>query len=267
MEEQTPQPNASVQSLNRALDLLETFPRLGPEIGLSRIAAELGLSKATAYRLLSTLETRGYVERAPDSRSYRLGLRAFELGMYYQGQLQVRQVALPYLREMCAQTGEVAFLCVREGDAAVCVERVDGSVQVNVFSLRVGGHQLLHCGAAPRALLSGLSDDEVRAYALRTGLPACTPQTLTRLDLLLEDVRCTRQQGFVVSLDDVTAGISAVGAPVFDHTGALLASISLSGLTNRFENERVAALGALVAGAAQRMSRQFGYRGTGTANQ
>ena len=70
-------PISSVQSLARALDLLEAFPRLGPEIGLSRIAAELGLSKATAYRLLSTLEERGYVERSPGSRDYRLGLRAF----------------------------------------------------------------------------------------------------------------------------------------------------------------------------------------------
>jgi DNA-binding IclR family transcriptional regulator len=255
----TSNPLSSVQSLNRALDLLEAFPRLGPEIGLTRIASELGLSKATAYRLLSTLEERGYVERSSDSRGYRLGLRAFELGSYYQSQLQVRQMALPYLREMVAQTGEAAFLCVREGDQAVCVERVEGGMQVNVFALRVGGHQPLHCGAAPRALLAGLDDDELRAYAERSGLPGITPRTITRLDELLEDVACTRRQGFVFSQDDVTVGIAAVGAPVFDHNGSVLASISLSGLTNRFAPERVSALGEITAAAAARLSRQFGY--------
>jgi len=252
--------NASVQSLSRALDLLEAFPRLGPEIGLSRIAAELGLSKATAYRLLSTLEERGYVERAPGGRDYRLGLRAFELGSYYHSQLEVRQMALPLMREMTAQTGEAAFLCVREGDQAVCVERVDASAQAMVFALRVGGQQPLHCGAAPRALLAGMSDADVRDYAERTGLPAFTEHTITHIDRLLEDVRCTRREGFVFSQDDMTRGIAAVGAPVYDHTGSVIASLSLSGLSSQYDNQRVAVLGSLVAGAAGRLSRQFGYR-------
>lgn len=256
----SPLSNSSVQSVNRALDLLEAFLRLGPEVGLTRIAAELGLNKATAYRLLSTLEERGYVERAAQGRSYRLGLRAFELGAYYQSQLQVRQMALPYLRDMVAQTGEAAFLCVPEGDMAVCVERVEGNTQVNVFALRVGGHQPLHCGAAPRALLAGLSETEIRAYAGRTGLPASTANTIISLDTLLEDARCTREQGFAVSRDDATLGISAVGSPVFDHTGRVIASISLSGLSSRFDPSRAAELGRLTADAARGLSRQFGYR-------
>ncbi|MDD5371010.1 MAG: IclR family transcriptional regulator [Anaerolineaceae bacterium] len=252
-------PQGAVQSVSRALDLLEVFLQHGPEIGLTRIATLLSLDKATAYRLLSTLEDRGYVERSPDSRNYRLGLRAFELGSYYQNQLEVRKLALVYMKEMVAQTQEAAFLCVSEEDAAVCVERVEGEYQVNIFGLRVGGKQPLHWGAAPRALLSGMSDAELAAYAARTGLPAATPYTLTTLDQLIEDARCTRRQGYTVSINDATIGIAAVGAPVYDHRSRVVASVSLSGLTHRYAPERMGEIARVITAAAEKFSRQLGY--------
>lgn len=251
-----------VQSVSRALDLLEAFPKYGPELGLSRIAGLLDLNKATAYRLLSTLEERGYVERLPESRKYRLGVRAFELGSYFQSSLEVRRDALPHLRAIVEATGEAAFLCIREGDDALCVERVEAERQINIFSLRVGGKQPLHCGAAPRALLSGLSDAELQAYAARTGLPALTPHTLHTLEALLEDVHRTRSQGYVLSLNDVTQGIAAIGAPVYDHTGRVTAAISLSGLAGSYTTERVAELANILVPAAARLSRQMGFPGS-----
>ena len=86
-----------VQSVQRALYLLEVFLEHGPEIGLSRIAELLNLNKATAYRLLSTLESRGYVKRNPGTRKYSLGIKVFELGFYFQSQMEIRRTGLPYL--------------------------------------------------------------------------------------------------------------------------------------------------------------------------
>lgn len=250
----------AVQSVWRALDLLEVFPKYGPDLGLTKIASLLKLNKATAYRLLATLEERGYVERAPESRKYRLGVRAFELGLYFQSQLEVRRLALPSMQDMVAQTGEAAFLCIREGDEAVCIERVEAEHQVNIFSLRVGGRQPLHCGAAPRALLSGMDDDQIAAFSARTGLPASTPDTITTLENLLKDVIQTRKRGFVVSMNDVVAGIAAVGAPVYDHSGSVVASISLSGLSIRYDSQRINELAGIVISMAKRISRQLGYQ-------
>jgi DNA-binding IclR family transcriptional regulator len=256
----------NVQSVTRALDILEAFPRFGPELGLSRLASLLHLNKATAYRLLSTLEERGYVERSPDSRDYRLGLRTFELGAYYQSQIKIRRVALSYLNAMVAETRESAFLCVREADEAVCIERVEGNNEVNIFALRVGGKQPLHCGAAPRALLADMGDTDLAAYTQRTGLPGYTPFTITRLADLIEDVHHTRSAGFVISRGDATVGISAVGAPVYDHTGQVVASISLSGLSGRYEIDQVAPITQTVMDAAGRFSRQLGYSGEPAGN-
>jgi len=250
----------AVQSLARALDLLEVFPEHGPEIGLTQIASLAQINKATAYRLLSTLEERGYVERSPETRSYRLGRRVFELGSYFQNQLEVRRIALPYLRGMVEQAHEAAFLCIREGDEALCVERVEAEQQVSIFTLRVGGRQPLHCGGAPRALLAGREDQEIRAYARRTGLPGFTPHTITTPDQLLDDVHLTRERGFTVSLNDVVVGIAAVGAPVYNHTGCVVASISLSGLSSRYESEHITELAHIVVTTARRLSSQLGFQ-------
>jgi DNA-binding IclR family transcriptional regulator len=252
-----------VQSVARALDLLEAFPKYGPESGLSRIAALLHLNKATAYRLLSTLEERGYVERSPESRKYRLGVRAFELGSYFINQLEIRRIALEYMQEMVRETREAAFLCIRENDEALCIERVEGEHEVNIFALRVGGRQPLHWGAAPRALLAGMTDVEVQAYASRTGLPGVTSNTITDLTQLLEDVRLTRQRGYVVSMNDATLGIAAVGAPIHDYSGRVVASLSLSGLSIRYGPEQISNLAAVILSTAGRLSRQLGYRGNG----
>lgn len=249
-----------VRVLARALDILEAFPSYGPELNLTSLARLLNLDKATTYRLLKTLEVRGYVERVPDTRKYRLGVRTFELGMYFQNQLDIRRLALPYLIRMSKETREAAFLCVREGDEALCIERVEGEQEVNIFTLRVGGRQPLHCGAAPRALLSGLDEAELRAYAERTGLPRFTPYTLNTLEALMEDVQRTRREGYTVSMEDVVLGIAAVGAPVYDHTGKVVAAISLSGLASRYGPQRVQELAQIVIANASALSNQMGYR-------
>jgi DNA-binding IclR family transcriptional regulator len=143
----------------------------------------------------------------------------------------------------------------------VCIERVEAEQQVNIFSLRVGGRQPLHCGAAPRALLSGMDKKQITAYAARTGLPASTPDTITSLESLLKDVQQTRVRGYVVSMNDVVNGIAAVGAPVYDHSGNVTASISLSGLSIGYKPERISELARTVVETAKRISRQLGFQG------
>jgi IclR family transcriptional regulator, KDG regulon repressor len=175
----------------------------------------------------------------------------------------VRRTGLHFLYEMVEQSNESAFLCIREGDEALCVERVESQQEVNIFSLRVGGKQPLHWGGAPRALLVGMDNRQLEEYAQRTGLPANTTQTICSLDALIRDADTTRQRGYALSMDDVVTGIAAVGAPVYDHAGKVAAAISLSGLSNRFESDQVDRLAQIVMDTAVRFSRQLGYQGQG----
>ena len=249
----------SSQSLARALDLLEVFLGTSSELSAADLAQALGMSRPSVQRLLDTLEARSYVERDADSWKYKLGVRVFDLGARFHNQLDIRRAALPEMTSLVEQTGQAAFLCVRDGDEALCLERVGGRHRVRIFALQLGERQPLHCGAAPRALLSGLADGEILAYARRTKLPRFTPQTITTPHSLVADAHQTQTQGYVLSDQDVTAGIAAVGAPVHDHTGRVIASISVSGLAATYTSERVGELANGVRVTAERLSRQMGY--------
>jgi IclR family acetate operon transcriptional repressor len=249
----------SAQSLRRGLDLLEVFLSHGSELGLAQLAAAAQINRATAHRLLTTLEARGYVQRNAETRRYSLGVRVFDLGARFHNQLDIRRAALPELTTLVEQTGQAAFLCIRDGDEALCLERVGGRHRVRIFALQLGERQPLHCGAAPRALLSGMSDAEILAYARRAKPKRLTPGTITTADDLVADAHRTQQQGYVVSDQDVTAGIAAVGAPVRDHTGQVVASISVSGLAASYTAERIGELATSVRTTAVHLSRQMGY--------
>jgi len=249
-------PDGGVQSVSRALDLMEAFIAHGPEIGLTDLAALLGMNRATAHRLLDTLEARGYVQRLSMGRKYRLGSRVFELGAHFQNQMDIRRASQPELTSMAEETGQAGFLCIRDGDYALCLDRIEGRHYMRIFALRMGDRQPLHCGGAPRALLTGMSHAELLAYATRTGLPGFTPHTITTTQQLLADVSQTRHQGFVVSDQDVSPGIGAVGAPIYNQARRVVASISLSGIAATYSPARIAELAGEVGAAAQRISKQ-----------
>ena len=250
------QPEEGAPRESSELDLLELFLSQGPEISLSSFAISLRMSKMAAHRRLAGLEGRGYVYRAASGK-YRLGARVFELGNCFQSQLDVRRAALPELTSLVEQTEQAAFLCVRDADFALCVERIEGRHRAHIYALHIGERQPLHCGGAPRALLSGLSDPEISGYAQRTSLPAYTPRTLATLEAVLEDVHLTRTQGYVVSNEDVSPGIGAIGAPVRDAGRQVVAAISVSGIAASYTPERIAELGATVSAAARRVSQEL----------
>jgi DNA-binding IclR family transcriptional regulator len=250
----------SSQSIDRTLNVLEVFLRDRGEPTVADLAATTGLSRRVVQRVVSVLEARRYLDRDPDSRHYRIGVRLFELGARFHNQLDLRRAALPELTSLVEQTGQAAFLCIRDGDEALCLDRVGTRHRVRLFTLHVGERQPLHCGAAPRALLAGLTESELVAYAKRTALPGFTEHTIATPDALLADAEATRRRGFVVSDQDVTVGIAAVGAPVCDHTGQVVAAISVSGLAASYTPERVGELAEAVRSAARVLSARLGFR-------
>lgn len=229
--------SSGTQSINRALSILEAFPQHGPEIGLSDLSRHVSFNKATTYRILKTLETNGYVSRSLTSRTYRLGARVFELGSYYQSKLDIRSSSLPYLKVLSEKTGQATFLCVRSVNEAICIDFVPVDANYDYFALKIGGRQPLHCGGASRVFLMEMTDEELTKYASETGLPSLTPKSIATLDLLKQDVIQTTRQGFVFSDEDVTTGIAAIGAPIHDYSGNIVAAISLSGIAQVLREE------------------------------
>ena len=217
-----------VRSLAKAVLLLEALADEG-ETTPRRLSELLHEPRTTVYRLLTGLQALDMVEGGTRAGTYRLGWRLLRLGSAVIARLDERQAALPVMERIHERTGETVFLCVRRGDDAVCIERLDG-LRVQSLVLRLGGSLPLHLGAGPRALLAWEPREEWEAYVERVDLEPLTEKTPTTREELFEELERCLEDGYATSDEDVTHGIASLGAPVFDYTGRIRAAISVGGM-------------------------------------
>jgi DNA-binding IclR family transcriptional regulator len=244
--------------IDKAVRLLDEF-RSADSLTLAGLSERLGMSKSTVHRLLSSLEQVGFIAKERQPGRYRLGLKLFELGSLVQSRLELRRIAHPYVTELVQQTDETAFIIIRDGISGVCIERIDGS-HVQSLILRVGGSLPLYAGGGTRCVLA-YSPPEVLDAVLSAGpRKAFTPYTITSEDALRADTERTLRQGYTLSYQDVTIGVAALGAPVFDHRNMVVGALSLSGITPRWTESHMAEVLAAVREAARQISLKMGWQ-------
>jgi DNA-binding IclR family transcriptional regulator len=251
-----------VESVLRAVRLLECFRRGEPELSLAELVRRSGYSKSTTHRLLTTLQVAGWLERSP-SNTFRLTVRPFQVGSVLVESLDVTRVAPPLLTRLSIETGQTTYLVVAAGTEAVCLERVTVGARIRVLELDIGGSQPLHIGGAPRALLA-FDEDALLPGVLRAGLTPSTPASLATEETLRADLAATRARGYAVSDDDSTVGVAALGAPVFGHGERVVGAISLGGIREDVLPPRPEHVAALLRTAAE-MSVRLGSRAAATA--
>jgi DNA-binding IclR family transcriptional regulator len=215
-----------LEILNKAFAVV-TVLETGGELAVARVAELVGEPVSSTYRILTSLMQIGWVDRGSQRGLYRLGMAFLRVGGMVEEQLDLRERVMPYLQELRAGSGATSYLCIRRGTSAVCVERLDGE-GVRAMSLQVGDSLPLDVGAAPLVLLSYLPVGERSAVAAALAVEGSTPT-----DELLALAAQVRAKGFAVSDGDVTPGVAAVGAPVFNHRGEIEAAISISGLRSQ----------------------------------
>ena len=239
-----------VRSLAKAVLLLEALAE-EREATPRRLSELLHEPRTTVYRLLTGLQALDMVEAGSRTGTYRLGWRLLRLGSAVIERLDERQAALPVMERIHERTGETIFLCVRRGDDAVCIERLEG-LRVQSLALRLGGSLPLHLGAGPRALLAWEPREEWEAYVARRPLEATTEKTPATREALFAELTHSLEQGYVVSDEDVTPGIASLGAPVFDYTRRVRAAISIGGIRQfLLEDIRDEAVELLTTGARE----------------
>ena len=247
-----------VRSVARAVSILEQFTLDRPELNLTEISNGIGLSKSTTHRLLSTLETTEMVEFEKKTGHYRLGLKTFRLGSVVSKSMELVKQADPLLWNLADETDETSFLLVADGNEALCLRRFDGTHHVRVLFLEAGKHSAFNCGAAQRVLLAHLPEwrwEEVAANHARR----MTQYSLVSRDELERDRREIRERGYSVSWEDVTMHACALGAPVRDSSGTVIAAVSVSGIVQRFSAERLPTLIRMIMEVGDELSRRLGY--------
>ena len=235
-----------IQSVERALALLRAVATMAPgEATLGALAERCGLTRSTAWRLLSTLQSQHFVERVADSNSYRIGFAAYHLGA--TGAESLVASVHPVLRELAATTGETASLAVPQGLALVYVDQVESP---NVLSADwLGRRVALHATSTGKAYLAWLPPEEVAA-ALPARLERYTSTTLVDERAFRDELARTRERGYGICEGELETTLWGVSAPVFNAVRRPVAVVSVWGTSTRVRRERFGALGAVVIAAA-----------------
>jgi len=245
-----------VQILAKAAAALEQMGDNG-EMTAAELAGLLGEPRSSIYRLLASLSDAGLVEQGSTRGTYQLGMKLFQLGSKVAQRFDERQLALPVMERLHNATEQTVFLCVRRHDQAVCIERLHGK-HVQTLALTLGGVLPLHVGAGPQVLLAYGSEQFREAYLSGRRFQRLTPKTSTSARQVRRDLDEIRRFGYAVSDEDVTVGIAALGAPIFDHTGQIRAALSISGVKPAILGGEVEKLKRLVVEGAAEVSRALG---------
>lgn len=251
-----------VRALLRGLALLELVAS-DRDPSLSALARRARLPVSTTHRLLETLRRRGFVQAVGDGH-YRLGVRAFEVGMSFLRSHGLPEVARPVMADLVDRVKETTNLAVRDGPEAVYILQVESERMLRLFA-QPGARHPLYCTGVGKVLLAWEPEDHVRALLGAGPLPRFTPRTLTDPDAVLRELRTVRARGYAVDREERESGVRCVAAPVRDASGRVVAALSVSAPASRLPHRRIPQVAALVVSAAHRISRGLGFSASRSA--
>lgn len=256
---QTDTSTEGLKSLRKAIRILECFSLQEPRLPLTDIARKVGLPLSTAHRILTTLRTVGIVEQEGDRDLYRLGLKLLELGSMVLANMEVHREALPCIEELVRETGETVHLGVFDGSQVVSIEKMD-SPHGLASNITIGKGAPAYCTGVGKALLAHQPDSAVE-YVCRLGLAKHTRQTITDPERLRRELAQIRAQGYAVDNMEHQPDVRCVAVPIRDHSGRVVASLSVSGPATRIPKDRIPTLAVRVREVAAKLSARLGYAG------
>jgi IclR family acetate operon transcriptional repressor len=246
--------DGGVQSVDRALVIIETLAEDDEGYRLTDLAVRTGLSPSTVHRLLTTLEKRRFVQFDRDESTWHIGAQSFAVGSTFVRRRNFVTQALPYLRKLRDQTRETANLAVVDDGAMVVLTRVE-SREIMRSVTKVGGRVPMVASGLGKALLSTYSEEDVFAIIQREGMPRLTSKSIVRAGELCKSLHDIRQQGYSVDDEEALIGLRCVSAVVYDDCSEPLAAISVSGKASRVPHDRLPVLGKLVQEVAAELTK------------
>ena len=253
-----PKRNYDITALQRGLRLLHLFSESPRGLTAKQVAALSGLPVSTVHRFLANLVTAGFLNRDGEG-THHLGIACFSIGQAAVGQLDIRRLSLPYLRELNQQTRETIHLTVRHGLSAVYVEKLDSPEPVRIHS-RIGAAVPLHCTAVGKVMLAYMSPEEQDRTISQIDLKRQTPNSVGNVQELKTELYRVRKNGYACDLEEHELHIRCVAAPIWDHTGSVQSSVSITAPTLRMPVTRLRQLAPLIQAAGLNISTELGYQ-------
>ena len=247
-----------ITALQRGLRILHLFTESPPGLTAKQVAQLSRLPVSTVHRFLANLVTAGFLSCDADG-TYHLGIACFAMGQAAAGQLDIRRLSLPYLRELNRQTRETIHLTVRHGSSAVYVEKLDSSEPLRIYS-RIGAAVPLYCTAVGKVMLAYMPLEEQERILPELHIKRLTPNTVGNLQELTTELYRVRKNGYACDMEEHELHIRCVAAPIWDHTGAVQSSLSITAPVVRMPVTRLRQLAPLMQAAGLQISRELGYQ-------
>jgi IclR family transcriptional regulator, acetate operon repressor len=249
--------DGGVQSVDRALLIIETLAEDDEGYRLCDLAIRTGLSTSTVHRLLATLEKRRFVQFDRYESKWHVGAQSFAVGATFARRRNFTAQAMPYLRKLRDQTRETANLAVVD-DGSIIVLTLMESREIMRSLTKVGGRVAMVASGAGKAVLATYSDEDVNAIIRRQGMPRLTEKSIVRPSELFRELQAIRRQGYAVDDEEARMGLRCVAAVVYSDCSEPLAAISVSGMTSRVTDDRLPALGRTVREVATELTVALG---------
>ncbi|MBA7499484.1 MAG: helix-turn-helix domain-containing protein [Clostridia bacterium] len=248
-----------INSLDRALRILEILGNSDNNIGVSELGRKLDVDKSTAYRLLATLSARGYVEQEPETKKYTLGLKIVELSSKVLDKLELRNVAKPFMKKLVQQTDETVHLATLDLGNVVCIDQEETPSMINV-NMAVGREAPGHCTSIGKVLWAYLKEEELDYILKKKVLTRCTARTITSIPELKLHLSKVKEQGYALDDEEFTIGVRCIAVPVWNYKNKVIASLGVSGLAVNVSLDKVAELVKITMEVRDRLCLKLGHK-------
>lgn len=248
--------NASVL---RAIEILEYLAVAKRPCDLSTISRDLKMNKSTLHRFLTTLAQKGYVGKEEDTGRYRLGAKTAWLAAQFLEAIDVRHLAHPILEQLAEASGETIHLAILDQHEIMYIDKIDGQQAVRMASF-IGSRAPVHSTSVGKAMLANQPENQWLQYIQQTGLPACTPHTITQPDVFINHLRKVREQGYAIDNLENEEGIRCVAAPIYNHLRKVVAAISITGWNVTMTEAYIQQMIPLVREGCRAVSEKLGYQ-------
>jgi IclR family transcriptional regulator, KDG regulon repressor len=251
--------NYVIQSVAHSLDVLEQFVGEADELGVTELSKRLKLHKNNVFRLLATLEARGYIEQNRASENYRLGIKCLHLGRHYIEHIGLVRQARPILADIARKARESAFVAIARRNGVVPLEAAEPEDRIIRITPPIGQTLPFHCTAIGKAHLAFDPEEELQT-SLPEQLERFTAHTITERTSLIDQLHCVARDGYSIDAGEYFEDVASVAVPVRDYTRSVVGSLALAGPCYRIPTDRIRhELAPLVVAAGRELSYRLGY--------
>ncbi|GAB7386626.1 DNA-binding transcriptional repressor XynR [Bacillaceae bacterium] len=247
-----------INSVDRALRIIDLFDEHRPELKLTEISQALQLNKSTVHGLLRTLAHHGYITQNADNGRYRLGYKFLERGQIFLQSIDLRELVHPYLVKIADEYGESSHLAILDGDEAVYVDKAEGKQAIRMYS-RVGKRAPIHCTALGKVLAAWQSPERLEQLADRQAYTPYTPNTITNKEEFLRELQKVRENGYALDNEEMELGLRGIAVPIFNHLNQVVAAVSVAGPVSRLDKERSIEIAKELKEKARKISQSISY--------